>query len=855
MNPRLKTILQITLAMIPIVFCIYFIKHDAVELSQSVQIIKNANYLWLLLALLLTAAYIFCFANMYVSSFRALKARVPFSKALLLCLKRNFISVFLPAGSITSLAFFTAPIEKSGVSKTKIHLASLMTGISGIISLILVSLPALIILLVTHELNPVLLVALILLILFVIIALFVFMSFVRGGWLFLLIKNRIPRMVLLYEELKDQDIRLIFFFRAILFSFMLEMIGIAHLFIVMKALGIDASLEIAFIGYVAATLMLTISPFMKGLGAVEISLTLILIKNGIPSISAISVTLLYRIFEFWLVLFTGAMSFFYKKDNFLLRVFPSLLVFILGIVNILSVLTPALAERLKLLENFVPSSAIYVSNYTVIIAGIVLIVLSAFLIRGLKNAWRLTVFISAISVIGHLTKAIDYEEAVFGGIVIGILWYTRNNYLVLSDKKFFKNSLYYLLAGFGFILIYGIIGLYLIDTRHFHINFSLKQSVYYLINTAFLFNNGLLQQHTDFARWFIDSLNILGAAFIVFLCYVLFKPSNYSYKSEETEKEAVTEMVKKYGNSSLDYFKLYSDKLFYISSKVDGFISFKNAGDYAVVLEMPVCANSADSLAIINEFDRHCFENGLKTIYYRVDAKDLSVFEKTGKKTMFLGQEGIIDTEAFKMEGGDMKPTRNMLHRLEKDGYFCRIIEPPVKDGMIQKLKAVSDEWLSSFDKREAVFSGGVFKPNELKMQTIFTIENAEEKVVAFANIIPDYAPDEGTYDLIRKSTDAPKGVMDLLLVEMISYFRSQQIRYINVGLAPMSGLQKGKNLPEKTLKFAYENLKQMQHFKGLRFFKEKYATHWNDKYIVYNNDYDLIQLPFVISKVSKYIA
>jgi phosphatidylglycerol lysyltransferase len=855
MNPRLKTIFQVALALIPIAFCIYFIKHDSVELKNSINLIKEANYWWLLLGLLFTAFYIFCLAQMYISAFKSLQIKLPFSNALVLCLKRNFASVFLPAGGVSSLVFFTSPIEKLGITKTKIHLASTIYGITGLISLIIISIPALLILMISHELNSILVIAFIAVIAFVISLIFIFRSFYKKGWLFQLINKYIPRLVLLFEEFIDQDIRIKFMIRAILFSTLIELCGVAHLFIAMKALGLHASIEIALLGYVVATLMLAISPFMKGLGAVEISLTLILVNYNIVQLSAISVTLLYRFFEFWLVLFAGMISFFYKKENLLLRIFPAFLVFMLGLVNIFSVLTPAIGSRLRIIENFLPTTAIYISNFTVIIAGIILIILSAYLMRGLKNAWLLTLFISAISVIGHLTKAIDYEEAVFGSFVIGLLFYTRKNYRVLSDRKLFKNNFAFLSAGLGFILIYGIVGLYIIDTRHFHVDFNLKQSVYYLFNTAFLFNNGLLQEHTDFARWFTDSLNILGFGFIGFLGYVVLKPSNYSHKSRDLELESVTDMIKNYGNNSLDYFKIYSDKLFYISRNADGFVSFKNAGDYAVVLEMPVSKNTESKLSLISEFDNHCLENGLKSIYYRVDAKDLPVFEKLGKKSMFLGQEGIIDIDNFTMEGGDMKPTRNMLHRLEKDGFICKKIDPPIKEGVLQKLKAVSDEWLTSFDKKESAFSGGVFNVHELKNQTIFTIENIEERVVAFANIIPDYAPAEGTYDLIRKTADAPKGVMDLLLVEMVEYFRSKNIKYLNVGLAPMSGLEKGKNIPEKTLKFAYENLKQMQHFKGLRFFKEKYASRWDDKYIVFNNDYDLIQLPFIINKVSKYIA
>jgi phosphatidylglycerol lysyltransferase len=35
-----------------------------------------------------------------------------------------------------------------------------------------------------------------------------------------------------------------------------------------------------------------------------------------------------------------------------------------------------------------------------------------------------------------------------------------------------------------------------------------------------------------------------------------------------------------------------------------------------------------------------------------------------------------------------------------------------------------------------------------------------------------------------------------------------------------------------------------------LRDFKEKYATIWEDKYLVYDTDYDLLQLPAALNKV-----
>src|SRR5208283_2074353 len=123
----------------------------------------------------------------------------------------------------------------------------------------------------------------------------------------------------------------------------------------------------------------------------------------------------------------------------------------------------------------------------------------------------------------------------------------------------------------------------------------------------------------------------------------------------------------------------------------------------------------------------------------------------------------------FKMEGGSKKSLRNAIKKISEMGFKATIHEPPVKDGILQKIKSVSDEWLSETGRSEIIFSQGMFQWKELKKQTLITVENEEEKIIAFLNIIPDYAKGEATYDLIRKSKDAPNGVMDYLLVELFN--------------------------------------------------------------------------------------
>jgi phosphatidylglycerol lysyltransferase len=133
-------------------------------------------------------------------------------------------------------------------------------------------------------------------------------------------------------------------------------------------------------------IFLIISPFLRGLGAIEVSMTYVLIHSGFNNIESIAITMLFRFFEFWLPLFTGVMSFLLKLDKLIMRIFPAVLIFSLGIVNIISVLTPVLPERLHILKDYLLVDFVSFSNSFVFIAGLVLLGYSRFYVKRLANS-------------------------------------------------------------------------------------------------------------------------------------------------------------------------------------------------------------------------------------------------------------------------------------------------------------------------------------------------------------------------------------------------------------------------------------------------------------------------------------
>jgi phosphatidylglycerol lysyltransferase len=850
LSENVRIISQFLLTALFIVLAGFFIFHQKQELHNVRNILSSTNGYWLIAGLVLVVIYIVVQGVMYMTSFASLNIKLKLWDAIILFLKRNFVSFFLPAGGVASMAFFSKNLEKEGITKSQIYYASSIRAFIGILSVVIVAIPAFILIISTGHLNSGNWIALGGVILLLLVLAFGYLSVMRNGWLYLIILKFLPKAELFIAELKGHKLNGKQFFYTILVSVLIEFIGIGHAYISMLALNFTPSLSTAVLAYIVVVLFLIISPFLRGLGAIEVSMTYVLIQSGFSNAHAIAITLLFRFFEFWLPLFSGMLSFLLKIDKLLMRILPAILILVLGIVNIVSVLTPALPERISLLKDYLLVDFVSFSNSFVFIVGLFLLVTAAFMLRGLRTAWWFAIGLSIISVFGHIAKGIDYEEALVALFVAGSLIATRKEYHVKTNPRLGTVGIMTALLSMIAVVLYGVIGFYFLDKKHFQIDFNIIQSFRYTIQNYFLIGSSDLVPRDNFARYFIYLIKISGFFSISFLVYSLIRP--YVFRSTPTEDEIsrAKSLTEKFGCSALDYFKTYSDKIIFAPPEMNAFISYRVSRNFALVLEDPVAENYDEMKKCIMAFREYSYENGLMDIYYRVPKESLPVYHELSKKSLFIGQEGIVDLNMFTLEGGEKKSIRNALNKIREQGYTTHINQPPLRDGLIQKLKAVSNEWLKMNDREEIVFSQGMFVEKEIKQQTVITVENTEEKIIAFLNIIPDYAKNEGTYDLLRKTADAPNGIMDHILVELFRYFKSQGIQYVNLGLAPMSGINDPHNFTEKSIKFAYEKIRSFSQFKGQREYKDKFNPQWNDKYLIYTNDYDLIQVPRILSEV-----
>lgn len=847
-----KTYWKELIAVLVILLAFVFFRNERKELAAIIPQLRAANLTWVAVGIVITLVYIVLQGLMYVQSFKAIGLSINLRIAIDLFLKRNLLSVFLPAGGISSLAYTTTQLRKRNLNTTQIHQAGALYGYVGLLTVFLIGVPV-ILYTVWHNKNfgdawiSLLVLGLLLGLVFWLV-----WSFRTHKGIYRWVEAKFPAVASNIDEIFSGEVKLKYLLGTMLASMIVECCGIAHAFVSMYALGLDHSFEAAAIAYTVSVVLMIVSPFLRGLGAVELTMLYIFKAYGYSQAEGLGITILYRAFEFWLPLVLGLLAFAWRGKQLLARIGPALLIFFLGMVNLVSVLTPPLADRMKLDRFYLPLEAIHASKFMVLVLGLGLLVTSAYLIKGFRIAFWIAVVFSALSLFGHVFKALDYEEASVALLTLILLAISYKQYRIKSNIRWVRIGFITFFVALVAICLFDALSFYFIDKQHFGVDFTWRQSIYHTARSFLLFADDELMPQTTFGQEFLRITQVLGLFCWFLLIYALARPRLIDDEdSSRSEIERAEQLLLEFGQSPMDFFKLGKDKSLFFSEVSEGFTAYRLANEFAIVLDEPVC-EQGDKEELVQEFDEYCYANGLKAIYYRVDENSLVHFSSLRKQKITIGQEAVLELDAFTLEGKERKSLRNGLNAIQKKGFTTAVLKAPQTREIIDQLKVISNEWLKAFEKKEMVFSQGMFDESGLMSQDIIVLKDETNHIVAFLNIVPDYAKDECTYDMIRKSVDAPGGSMDALIVELITYAKQEEYVYLNLGMVPMTGLGATDSPAEKIMKFASTRLGNFKHYHSLRDFKEKYATFWENKYLIFDNDFDLIQLPVALVKVMK---
>ena len=508
--------------------------------------------------------------------------------------------------------------------------------------------------------------------------------------------------------------------------------------------------------------------------------------------------------------------------------------FLSGLVLLFSGATPASGSRLLAISRVLPLHVIEASHFVGSVAGAGLLVLSQGLARRLDSAYYLASALLVLGIVASLLKGFGYEEAILLLLVLTMLWRARGAF----DRRaaFFETrfSAPWVLALTAALLSSVWLGLFAFE----HVDYS--RDLWWQF-----------ELQGDASRFLRASV---GAAIVLLLLAVArligYAPHEAPPPTAEDLRDAERAIAAQ--TATFPNLVFLGDKSVLFDDERRAFVMYAVQGRSCVALGDPIGPDDRLS-EVVRLFLERCADFGTRPVFYEVSSAHLHRYADFGLMFVKLGEEAKVDLTTFTLVGPQAAKHRQALRRVEKEGGVFRLVEPAGVPAILDGLRAVSDDWLAAKAGGEKGFSMGFFADDYVRRFPMAVIER-DGRIQAFANVWPGPQHVEVSIDLMRYHRDAPKGVMEALLVYLMQWAKEQGYERFTLGMAPLSGFEESPIATFWTRigAFLYEHGEAVYNFQGLRAYKEKFNPRWEPHYLAYSGG---LRLPRILADVSALVA
>ncbi|MFT0548444.1 bifunctional lysylphosphatidylglycerol flippase/synthetase MprF [Allopusillimonas ginsengisoli] len=583
---------------------------------------------------------------------------------------------------------------------------------------------------------------------------------------------------------------------------------------------------LGFLGlFVVANTVGIISHVPGGIGVFDA--TILLAVSHDASGSTVAALVAYRVIYYLLPLaiaglLIAARTLGQPSRSMLARTLPlapslfAVLVFVSGLMLLVSGATPAIRARADWLVHVVPLGVIEVSHFLGSLMGVALLLIADGLRRRLDGAWLLACGFLTAGIIFSLLKGVEFEQALALGITLLAL--------LPCQRAFNRKARLFALTPTPGWLLASAAAL----AAFLWLGFFAYHRVEYADDLWWSF-----VVHGDASRFLRTSVGVV-IAFLIVSLYTVLRPAPVSVLlPEETNLTQVENIIKNAeGADSSACLALLGDKRFLFSPSGLSFIMFGVQGHSWIAMGEPVGLQE-EQQDLVWSFVETCRVHGARPAFYQVTPDAMPMLAEVGLAFQKLGEQAYVALETFDLQGSARAKLRQTWNRGQRLPLDFEVVASTDVSGIIHELQGISDQWLRGKNAKEKGFSLGRFDADYICRFPVAVLR-LNGKIVAFANLW--MAPDrsELSVDLMRHVDDAPNGVMEYLFIALMLWGRAEGYAEFDLGMAPMAGLDGRASAPmlSRAGALVFRHAEHFYNFQGLRSYKEKFAPVWRPRYL-----------------------
>src|SRR5581483_5868257 len=316
-----------------------------------------------------------------------------------------------------------------------------------------------------------------------------------------------------------------------------------------------------------------------------------------------------------------------------------------GVLNLVSAATPPLRSRLAWLLAAVPLAVPQVAAVAVALAGLGLLLLGRGVRRGQRRAWLVALALVLGSAVLHLAKGVDVEEVVVAGAVAGYLVKHRRAFRVPSCAASSRLGLVWAAVGAAVATAVGTAAAWLIKGPSGRLPLD-RAALAALERLMGLSAVDVPHRLDDFLS---PVLAAVGFGLVAVLGWQLLQPGLHRVVDHgRADRARAAQAVRRYGADSLAYFALRDDKQYFFFGET--VVAYAVLGGVALVSPDPI-GPQGERAAAWAAFRRFADGQGWIVAGMGVTEDWVPIYRASGMRTMYVGDEAVVDCSAFTLDG------------------------------------------------------------------------------------------------------------------------------------------------------------------------------------------------------------
>jgi lysyl-tRNA synthetase class 2 len=507
---------------------------------------------------------------------------------------------------------------------------------------------------------------------------------------------------------------------------------------------------------------------------------------------------------------------------------------LIAAADLASAVTPNVRWRGHVLSHVEAVQELSVFHALAVPVAAVLLISAYYLYRRRRRALQLAIVSLLVLAVFNLLKGLDFEEALGDFAVAALLFWGRSSFYVEHEPLGRRAALLRvpLIAALGLLLAFVVVAI----AAH---NAALV-AIVRETGDLLLWRSGPIHFDSELRRLGLG-VGLLGIGTLSACAYLIFRPLAAPRDLPDPKARSLArELIREHGRDTLAYFKLRADKSYLYTDDQRAYDGYRIERGVLIVSGEPVGPQEALP-ELLRKIASFAERRGLRLAAVNVSAAIKPLFEQLGLRSLYLGDEAIVETNSFTLEGRAIRKVRQSVNRLETQGYGCVISQVGSLDpAAVREAEQAARQWLGGAEERG--FSMALDADIARHSDTLLVLaRDCDRQLRGVLHLVPSYGRQAVSLSMMRRHPEAPNGLTEYMIVKTIEELREQGIEEISLNFAAFARLLHSPDgVAERLLRRGLQLADSFFQIERLYRFNEKFSPHWEARYLMHEGALNL---------------